>query len=293
VPRPTRSTSSVVPPAAPRASSRAPLGRAPLLARSRRSPHVNTPQADPDNRLVTAELERRWEEALRTYQEAEDRLRQEEALAPRLAIPADLLQALKDLGPQLPELWQSKLLKTSQKKSLLRALIDKVVLQRVATDKVSVRLVWRGGQTTAADVRVSVSSFTRLSDLKELKETALRLACEGQTDEQIATALTAKGHCAPDGGPIRVSSVRKLRWANRVLHFPKKSRPPRKAGYLTLSQVAEKLHIRTDRLYYYVQEGKLAVKRDAALNCYLIPDKPSTVRQIGQLLAGQIDRLAF
>jgi DNA invertase Pin-like site-specific DNA recombinase len=250
-------------------------------------------RADPDNRLVTAELERRWEEALRTCREAEERLGEEEAHAPCLAVPADLLEQLKNLGPHLPELWECKLLKTSQKKSLLRALIDKVVLQRVATDKVRVRVVWRGGQTTAAEVRVSVSSFTRLSDLKELKETALRLAREGQSDEQIAAALTAKGHRAPDGGPIRASSVRKLRFANRVLHFPQKSHAPRKAGYLTLSQLAEKLPAQTSRLYYYIQEGKLAVKKDAALNCYLFPDKLSTVRQVGQLLAGQIARLAF
>jgi DNA invertase Pin-like site-specific DNA recombinase len=250
-------------------------------------------RADPDNRLVTAELERCWEEALRTCREAEDRLREEEAHAPCLAIPADLLEQLKNLGPHLPELWDQKLLNTSQKKSLLRALIDKVVLQRVATDKVRVRVVWRGGQTTAADVRVSVSSFTRLSDLKELKETAVRLACEGQSDEQIAAALTAKGHRAPDGGPIRLSSVCKLRFANRVLHFPKKSHPPHKAGYLTLSQLAEKMQVQTSRLYYYIVEGKLAVKKDPVLNCYLLPDKLSTVRQIGQLLGGQIDRLAF
>ena len=35
-------------------------------------------RSDPDNRLVTAELERRWEEALRACREAENRLREEE-----------------------------------------------------------------------------------------------------------------------------------------------------------------------------------------------------------------------
>ena len=67
-------------------------------------------RSDPDNRLVTAELERRWEEALRACQEAEERLREEEAHAPCLAIPADLLEQLKDFGPHLSELWEQKLL---------------------------------------------------------------------------------------------------------------------------------------------------------------------------------------
>lgn len=41
-------------------------------------------RSDSDNRLVTAELERRWEEALRACQEAENRLREEETHAPVL-----------------------------------------------------------------------------------------------------------------------------------------------------------------------------------------------------------------
>ena len=97
-------------------------------------------RSDPDNRLVTAELERRWEEALRACQDAEDRLRDEEAHAPCLAIPADLLEELQDVGSHLPDLWQQPFLKTSQKKTLLRTLIDKVVLQRIATDRIRVRV---------------------------------------------------------------------------------------------------------------------------------------------------------
>jgi DNA invertase Pin-like site-specific DNA recombinase len=121
-------------------------------------------RSDPDNRLVTAELERRWEEALRACQEAENHLREEEAHAPCLAIPADLLEQLKNIGPHVSELWQQKLFKTSQKKALLRTLIDKVVLHRVTTDRVSIRVVWRGGQTTTTELRVPVHGFARLTD---------------------------------------------------------------------------------------------------------------------------------
>src|SRR5262249_4931680 len=92
--------------------------------------------ADPDNRLVTAELERRWEAALCELKSGEQALDHDQRQAPTYALPADLLELLKDIGPRLPKLWndQNKLLRTAQKKALLRSLIDKVVLQRAAPD---------------------------------------------------------------------------------------------------------------------------------------------------------------
>jgi DNA invertase Pin-like site-specific DNA recombinase len=248
-------------------------------------------RSDPDNRLVTAELERRWEEALRACQEAEERLREEEAHAPCLAIPADLLEQLHNIGPHLPELWQQKLLKTSQKKALLRTLIDKVVLHRTATDQVCIRVVWRGGQTTITELRVPVGSFARLSDKKEIEETIARLAGEGQSDEQIAAVLAANGHRAPSGIALSAKTVQKLRLSARVFRYPHKSRPRRKAGYLTLSQIADKLQVAYTKIYRHIFEGRLQVKKDVSSKCYLFPDKPTTLAQVRQLLDGTISQL--
>jgi len=250
-------------------------------------------RSDPDNRLVTAELERRWEEALRACQEAEDRLREEEAHAPCLAIPADLLVQLKDVGVHLPELWLQNFMKTSQKKALLRTLIDKVVLHRIATDQVRVRLVWRGGQTTTVEMRVPVSSFARLSDWQQIQDSVAHLACEGQTDEQIAAVLTANGHRAPSGGDITVATVRKIRFKNRLLRYPKKSRPCQIAGYLTIAQLADKLKVTYTKIYWHILDGTINVKKDESTKCYLFPDKPFTVAQIRQLLEGKISQVEF
>ncbi len=250
-------------------------------------------RSDPDNRLVTGELERRWEEALRACQEAEQRLLDEEAHAPCLAIPADLLEQLKDVGPLLPKLWEQNLLKTSQKKALLRTLIDKVVLERTATDKVQVRVVWRGGQITTAEVRVPVSSYARLSDLAQIQATIVRLTEEGQTDEQIADALTVDGHRAPTGGEFNAAAVEKLRRAKRVLRYPKKSRPCTKVGYLTIAQLAEKLKVTYTKIYWHILDGKIKVKKDETTRCFLFPDKPSTVEQFRQLFDGEIGQLVF
>src|SRR5215468_7090288 len=63
-------------------------------------------QTDPDNRLVAAELERRWEAALRDLQDAEVRFRQEQE-QPRAPekLSAEERQAFLQAGTTIPDLW--------------------------------------------------------------------------------------------------------------------------------------------------------------------------------------------
>lgn len=98
-------------------------------------------QVDPDNRLVAAELERRWEAALVALQEAEDRLAlQQQPTEYPPSLPPELKAAFSRIAQKLPQIWdQEELLPTSQKKALLRCLIDKVVIQHVAHDKIQTR----------------------------------------------------------------------------------------------------------------------------------------------------------
>ena len=90
---------------------------------------------DPGNRLVAAELEHRWEEklvALRETQEAAERFRQEPA-APDL--DPKLRRQLEHIAQHLPDLWNSGELTNEHKKQLLRSLIARVILTRVAPDR--------------------------------------------------------------------------------------------------------------------------------------------------------------
>jgi len=102
-------------------------------------------EVDPENRLVAAELERRWEEkliALRETQEAAERFRQEPEIP---AIDPELRQQLQHIAQTLPDLWHSGLLTNEHKKRLLRSLISRVILKRVAPDQVEVKIVWISG----------------------------------------------------------------------------------------------------------------------------------------------------
>ena len=138
-------------------------------------------QADPDNRLVAAELERRWEAALRELKDAEERLQreQQQPRSPSGSVPRN---EKPSSGParQIPELWRQGRLSPQQKKAFLRCLIDKVVVHRSAPDTLQVRIVWRGGDTTATALPVTVGSLARLSSAEEMEKEILELAKAGQ-----------------------------------------------------------------------------------------------------------------
>src|SRR4029077_4509345 len=63
-------------------------------------------QTDPDNRLVAAELERRWEAALRELKDAEEELQrqQQQPQTPEVLSPEER-QAFLQAGKKIPELW--------------------------------------------------------------------------------------------------------------------------------------------------------------------------------------------
>jgi DNA invertase Pin-like site-specific DNA recombinase len=251
--------------------------------------------SDPENRLVTAELERRWEASLRELQEAEKHLADAEQNAPCWAIPADLLAALKDIGPRLPELWEQRLLSSAQKKTLLRALLDKVVLQRVGGkrgDHVHVRVVWRGGATTSADVPVRVGSFAQLSGAQEMQVVILRLAQEGYDDDAIAQELTRLGHRSPKREVVLPSTVRRIRLQHRLLQRSNQSHPRCVPGFLTVQQLASRLGVSRQWIHDRIRNGTIQVVKDAARKCYLFPDRIDLLRQFRQLIAGEISKLA-
>ena len=145
-------------------------------------------QVDPDNRLVAAELERRWEETLRDLRQAEVLLAtagQDAGRVAPFAVGPDLRAAFAEVGRRLPDLWQQPALTTARKKALLRCLIDKVVIHRTARDTVAMRIVWRGGATSEATVPVRVGSLADLSRRREMEADIVARARAGESGARL------------------------------------------------------------------------------------------------------------
>ena len=252
-------------------------------------------RADPDNRLVTAELERRWEQALRAVEEAEEAARREDAQrSPAQPLEPELRQALEQAGQQLPELWaREDFFTQGQRKALLRCLIDKVVLHRTTRDTVRARIVWKGGDTTTADLPMTVGSLASLPFAQAMEKEIVHLARQGWTDEQIAGRLTREGCRSPRCSAVLVSTVRSIRLRHRLFVTRSQSHPRRIPGYLTLPQIAQHLNVSLHWIHDRINNGTIQVIKDPERRLYLFPDKPTTLARFRKLRDGKVNNLRF
>lgn len=108
---------------------------------------------DPENRLVASELEKSWEEALRSLSEAREAAERFELGHQKTALDPALREQLADFGRRLPELWNSGKLRAGHKKELLRSLVSRVVLSRPEWESVEARVVWISGAVSTLLVR--------------------------------------------------------------------------------------------------------------------------------------------
>jgi DNA invertase Pin-like site-specific DNA recombinase len=239
---------------------------------------------DPSNRLVAAELEHRWEEklvALRETQEAAERFHQEPA-APDLA--PELRQQLEHIAQCLPDLWNSGKLTNEHKKQLLRSLISRVILKRVAPDRIEVKIVWVSGHFSVdyltppiwrqVDVERYDALVARIHDLWQ----------DGYNDANIAKTLTQEGfHAARRAGisPAVVLKIRnKQHW---VSNYHRHRLADRIDGMWTIHGLAKELGVNRDWFYRRIQSGQLGepdLVRVPPYGNYLIRDDPALIEQL-------------
>jgi hypothetical protein len=151
---------------------------------------------DPDHRLVAAEWEPQWEQALRALKAGHETARVQ-ALEPRaelcVARAPTLRSALAQVGQRLPAIWDTGVLSRAQKQALLCGLIDNVVIHRPVPDRIHTRIVWRGGDTTSFDIPIAVGALQRLTCAPQLGDQVLAGHAAGKCDAEIAQRLTEQG----------------------------------------------------------------------------------------------------
>jgi hypothetical protein len=249
---------------------------------------------DPANRLVAAELERRWETALRDLQQAEATIQDRpQSQVTAEDIPADLQAAFSRLGQRLPKLWPTEVLSRTQKKAWLRCLLAKVVVHRVGRDQVQIRIVWRGEEVTECMIPIPVGSLADLSTGHELEARVLQLHHAGKTDDDIVRELSAAGFRSPMHQELLVSTVRGLRLKHRCFQTRHQSHPRSVEGSLTVTQIAQRLGLSVHWLYDRIHNGQIQLPKDPTTQLLLFPDHPSTLERLTQLRAGLLQHVGF
>jgi DNA invertase Pin-like site-specific DNA recombinase len=252
-------------------------------------------RVDPDNRLVAAELERRWETALRELQDAQEAY--EARCATRPVVPTlseELRTAFQAVGQHLPRVWAQGHLTPAQQKALLRCLIDTVVIHRPHRDTVHTRIVWKGGEVTILDLPIPVGAWRELRAHAELERRVVELHHQGLLDANIAERLTAEGYRSPMAATkLLPSTVRGIRLKQKLLITRSQSHPRRIPGFLTVPQLAMVLDVSPHWLYDRIAKGAIQITKDSATGLYLFPDTADTREQFQQFRTGQRQALCF
>lgn len=251
-------------------------------------------QVDPDNRLVASELEKRWEASLRELKAAEEKLDATPQFINEIPpLSPELKNAFLDIGKKLPTIWDSGQLNRVRKKQFLRCLIDKVVVHRDARDKLLLRIVWKGGDTTTTHIPIKVGSFLELSSAKEMETIMLEMSQSGKKDEEIAAHLTKLGYRSPMKEQVIASTVKTIRLKNRVLQKEHQSHPLNISGHLSVSQIAKKIDVTVHWVYDRIHNKRIKVNKDVNSGSYLFPDKYETIKMFKQLKNNLIYDLDF
>ena len=231
---------------------------------------------DPDNRLVAAELERRWEVALRALAEAREAAERFAQGAPAPALDPALVAQLRDLHTALPALWHSGRLSPAQQKELLRALIRRVVLSRPARERIEVAIVWVSGALTRLTVRPPLNRSADLEAYDRIVARVSALAAAGYQDRAIARQLAAEGFRSARRTTLPLSLVRTIRSATGATSLTQQLRgQDRVDDRWTVGGLARHLRVGRSWVYQRLADGRIPADRHPVTGHYLIPDDPA------------------
>lgn len=242
-------------------------------------------QIDPNNRLVAAELENRWEQALHELKVFESEFKKDQEKKPILQLSPELKKAFLDIGKRLPGIWNQSILSRQQKKAFIRCLVDKVVAHRIKPDILQVRIIWKGGDTTTTSIPVTVGSLASLSALAEMEKSIIELSKSGKSDLEIAQYLTEQGYHSPMKKDVIESTVKGIRLKNGIFRKKSQSHPFKVPGYLSVTQIAQRIRVPIHWIYDRIHNGQIKVDQcnDRVKHKYLFADKPETIKLLKSL----------
>jgi hypothetical protein len=247
---------------------------------------------DPANRLVAAELERRWEAALQHLQQTEETYAQFAQTPMPEVVPPTLRELFRDIAQRLPELWPE--LSNEQKKELLRTLIQQVIVRRPAPDQVVVRIVWRSGAYTD---QASLTPIHREQDVSRYDELVARVQVlwqQGYNDDQIAEQLTGEGYHTARSASVTPTSVLKIRLARQWYRAFERVRGAFCIdGYLTVNGLAKQLAVNESTIYRLIYRKIIppeAIVHEGQTGIYLFSPDEALIAQLREHITRQKGR---
>jgi DNA invertase Pin-like site-specific DNA recombinase len=219
--------------------------------------------ADPENRLVADELERRWNQALQRVRELELQIeqhvdRQGNAIAPTR-------QELAGLAADLEALWNDPEADARLKKRIVRTLIRDVIVDvDTAASEVLLVIHWKGGVHTELRLPRRRRGQNSSQTSREIID-AVRMLARICSDDVIAGVLNRNGLLTGRGNRWTQERVTSLRSHHGIACYCSDKRTS--DGWMNLTEAAHFLGVSARTLRLAVERGEIEAEHP-------LPDGP-------------------
>lgn len=148
---------------------------------------------EPENRLVARELERQWEASLHDVQELEQEYARFRHMHPP-TLSDRQRELVRSLSDDLPRLWRAPTTTPSDRKRIVRLLLERVMVTVHGTaEQVDVSLHWAGGFTSRHELLRPVRRYQQTADYERLMDRIDELETRGKCYSEIAQHLNQDG----------------------------------------------------------------------------------------------------
>jgi DNA invertase Pin-like site-specific DNA recombinase len=211
---------------------------------------------DPDNRLVARGLEREWEQRLTDLETAQAELARRQEQRPCVLSREERTRLLA-LGADLAIVWDAPTTTSRDRKELLRALIEEVILS-VDRDEPAAHLTlrWKGGALTDIDVPLPRSRPATIRTDEATLDLVRRLATL-YPDTIIAGILNRQGRTTARGHRFEANRVAHLRNHWRMPCFQPKLQAA-EGEIMTVAAAAAVLNVAPSTLHRWLNDGLIA-----------------------------------
>ena len=240
--------------------------------------------ADPENRLVTRQLEADWESALAEAGRLEAEYQRFAEQTPAVLAPAER-DAIRSLASDLPRVWDAPTTTRADRKELLRILTNDVtVAVEGDSEIVNVDITWAGGHRTSGRAVRPVGRLDQLSYYPALLETVTRLAGEGRNSRQIAGTLNAAGYRPPKRTAVFTGQQVRNIISKHAIRENAKGRPAvltdLDPGEWSVPGLSAELGMPTASIYNWIYRGWITARRAPGGRNWIITADEQQMREL-------------
>jgi excisionase family DNA binding protein len=223
-------------------------------------------RAEPENRIVAAELERRWNKRLGEVVRLEEEIRAAREMQPDLGVSELARAQLMALAEDLPRAWNHSAAKAETRKRILRTAIEEIVV-RAEPGLLRLKLHWKGGDHTAQELQKSRRGEHRWKTSTATEQVIQELA-RLLPDGSIAAVLNRLGMRSAKGHTWTQLRVRNFRAERGIPIYREGERAER--GELILHEAATQLDVSKMTIIRLIKDNVLPAKQSCPGSPYVI-----------------------